>query len=131
MVVGTPSVDGLADYFQRLSHYEHPLQSQAISNYSLSGADGPGQDGTAEVISTHDDDQDDDDGEDTEVESDSDSASERARTVSRAGTVNVANPRTPGGRLVPSRSFEIERPPANFTLTMAGVVRRSGATNAA
>lgn len=131
MVVGTPSVDGLADYFQRLSHYEHPLESQAISNYSLSGADGSGQDGTAEVRSTHDDDQDDDDGEDTEVESDSDSASERARTVSRAGTVNVANPRTPGGRLVPSRSFEIERPPANFTLTMAGVVRRSGATNAA
>ncbi|KUI60375.1 hypothetical protein VP1G_07588 [Cytospora mali] len=127
MVVGTPSVDGLADYFQRLSHYEHPLESQGIGNYSLSGANGSGQDGTAEVGNAHDD----DDGEDTEVESDSDSASERARTVSRAGTVNVPNPRTPGGRLVPSRSFEIERPPANFTLNMAGVVRRNGGTNAA
>lgn len=127
IVVGTPSVDGLADYFQRLSHYEDPLQGEDMDNYAVSGGNGPGEDGTAEL--THIDDEDD--GEDTEVESDSDSASERARTVSRAGTVNVANPRTPGGRLVPSRSFEIERPPAaSFTLSMAGVVRRNGTTNA-
>ncbi|KAK7735334.1 hypothetical protein SLS53_007566 [Cytospora paraplurivora] len=127
MVVGTPSVDGLADYFQRLSDYEHPhpLESQIIGDYTLSGANGLGLGlhDTADIEHTHTD----DDGEDTEVESDSDSASERARTVSRAGTVNVANPRTPGGRLVPSRSFEIERPPAaTFTLSMAGVVRRNG-----
>lgn len=129
VVVGTPSVDGLADYFQRLSHYEEPAQSDVMENYFVSGGNGPGHDGTADLGRVHDD--DDGDGEETEVESDSDSASERARTVSRAGTVNVANPRTPGGRLVPSRSFEIERPPAaSFTLSMAGVVRRNGATNA-
>lgn len=129
IVVGTPSVDGLADYFQRLSDYEHPLESPVIDAYAISGANGPGPEGTAGVVHAHHD--DDDDGEDTEVESDSDSASERPRTVSRAGTVNVANPRTPGGRLVPSRSFEIERPPAaGFTLSMAGVVRRNGTTNA-
>lgn len=127
VVVGTPSVDGMADYFKRLSHYEDPTQetqASSSSGYFASGANGPGQAST----STQDAAQEDDDGEDTEVESDSDSSDERrpARTVSRAGTVNVANPRTPGGRLVPSRSFEIERPTNNFTLNMAGVVRRGG-----
>jgi len=40
----------------------------------------------------------------------------------RRGRVNVANPRTPGGRLVPSRSLEIERP--TIRLDMTNVVRR-------
>lgn len=117
MVVGTPSVDGLADYFRRLNDHDHPEpEEEEAGNYFASGANG----GAIQ------DAQDDDDGDETEVESDSDSADERrpARTVSRAGTVNVANPRTPGGRLVPSRSFEIERPAANFTLDMNGVIRR-------
>lgn len=132
IVVGTPSVDGLADYFQRLSHYEDPTPSQVEDDYLAAGAgpSGSGGDGADDItpparpVA--------DDGEDTEVESDSDSADEQrpARTVSRAGTVNVANPRTPGGRLVPSRSFEIERPTADFALSMAGVVRRNGTDNA-
>lgn len=128
MVVGTPSVDGLADYFRRLSRYDHPPSEEAGGNYFASGANG-GADQDNDVQNAHNDD-DDDDGEDTEVESDSDSADDRrpARTVSRAGTVNVANPRTPGGRLMPSRSFEIERPATNFTLDMTGVVRRGTPT---
>ncbi|KAI3396156.1 hypothetical protein diail_419 [Diaporthe ilicicola] len=132
MVVGTPSVDGLADYFQRLSHYEDPTPNQVEGDYLAAGANNSGGDGTDDITPPAHPVPVDDDGEDTEVESDSDSADERrpARTVSRAGTVNVANPRTPGGRLVPSRSFEIERPAADFALSMAGVVRRNGANNA-
>lgn len=128
IVVGTPSVDGMADYFKRLSYFEDPAQAQSSSQqepeYFASGAAGPGE------ASTSAQDDDDDDGEDTETEDvesdDSDSDRTPARTVSRAGTVNVANPRTPGGRLLPSRSFEIERPANDFTLNMAGVVRRGG-----
>ncbi|KAK6843803.1 hypothetical protein PG987_004663 [Apiospora arundinis] len=79
-VVGTPSVDGLADYFARLADY--------------------------------------DDG-------DSDSGDEDfghpSRITGRNGRVNVANPRTPGGRSIPSRSVEIPRP-ALPTLTMAGAL---------
>lgn len=78
-VVGTPSVDGLADYFSRLANY--------------------------------------DDG-------DSDSADEGVATpnrlTERSGRVNVPHPRTPGGRLVPSRSLEIQRPAIPMELTMAG-----------
>lgn len=59
-VIGTPSHDGLADYFARLSDAY--------------------------------DDEDDDDLE---------------RATSRNGRVNVANPRTPGGRV--ARSMEIDR----------------------
>ncbi|KAL2158116.1 hypothetical protein VTH06DRAFT_4684 [Thermothelomyces fergusii] len=35
----------------------------------------------------------------------------------QGGRVNVANPRTPGGRLVPSRSLDIERPTARLDVT--------------
>ncbi|KAI0128687.1 arrestin domain-containing protein [Xylariales sp. AK1849] len=86
-VVGTPSVDGLADYFARLADY--------------------------------------DDG-------DSDSADEEfgtpSRILERTGRVNIANPRTPGGRLVPSRSLEIARPEFPMALSMAGALnqRREG-----
>lgn len=80
-VVGTPSVDGLADYFARLANY--------------------------------------DDG-------DSDSADEDfghpSRIVER-GRVNVANPRTPGGRNVPSRSLDIARP-AVMNLSMVGALNQ-------
>ncbi|KAI0017588.1 hypothetical protein F4780DRAFT_587444 [Xylariomycetidae sp. FL0641] len=72
-VVGTPSVDGLADYFARLADY-------------------------------------DDDG------SDSDEVATPSRLTERSGRVNVPHPRTPGGRLVPNRSFEIQRPSLPMTL---------------
>ncbi|KAL2259960.1 hypothetical protein VTK26DRAFT_6185 [Humicola hyalothermophila] len=44
----------------------------------------------------------------------------------RRGRVNVANPRTPGGRMVPSRSLEIERPVVRLDLAGAVVRRRAG-----
>lgn len=128
LIVGTPSVDGLADYFARLANYEDPeaqsgaaMSVAACGNYFTSVAPSSSQEGEASSP--------DGDGEDTEVEDDSDSAEESqpTRAVSRGGRVNVANPRTPGGRLVPSRSFEMERPAAPFALSMAGVVRRNAA----
>lgn len=67
IVVGTPSVDGLADYFSRLADY---------------GFD--------------------------EGDSGSDSDASPPRLLNRSGRVNVAHPRTPGGRM-PSRSMEITR----------------------
>lgn len=73
-VVGTPSVDGLADYFARLA--EHGLEDND------SGSDG----------------------EETPP-----------RILERSGRVNVAHPRTPGGRM-PSRSLELSRPPMNLSL---------------
>lgn len=133
IVVGTPSVDGMADYFKRLSYFEDPAQSQGSSadECLVSGASGPGEASASAAAAAHD--EEDDDGDETETEDvesdDSDSDRRPARTVSRAGTVNVANPRTPGGRLVPSRSFEIERPANEFRLSMAGVIRRGGRGN--
>ena len=73
VVIGTPSVDGLADYFSRLA--EHGMNE-------------------------------DDSGSDSD---------EPARILDRSGRVNVAHPRTPGGRM-PSRSLEISRPPVNLNL---------------
>ena len=70
VVVGTPSVDGLADYFTRL----------ADAGY-----------------------------DDHEESGSSDEDASPPRIIERSGRVNVAHPRTPGGR-VPSRSFEISRP---------------------
>ncbi|KAI1093221.1 hypothetical protein F5B19DRAFT_154191 [Rostrohypoxylon terebratum] len=77
VVVGTPSVDGLADYFSRLANYD----------------------------------------------GDSDSADEDSapsRLTERSGRVNVPHPRTPGGRMVPSRSLEIQRPTVPMALGIAG-----------
>ncbi|KAL2189272.1 hypothetical protein L209DRAFT_682158 [Thermothelomyces heterothallicus CBS 203.75] len=65
-----------------------------------------------------------DDAADAESSGSEDSIDEehgRAR-LHRGGRVNVANPRTPGGRLVPSRSLEIERP--TVRLDMTNVLRR-------
>ncbi|WYZ39781.1 hypothetical protein EsH8_IV_000122 [Colletotrichum jinshuiense] len=75
VIVGTPSVDGLADYFTRLADY---------------GYDEP--------------------------EEDSDSDEGPARISERGGRVNVAHPRTPGGRRAPSRSLDIQRPPVELRL---------------
>lgn len=88
IVVGTPSVDGLADYFARLADYEDRDEGMS-SDDSDEARYGP------------------------------------PRTVSRRGRVNVANPRTPGGRSIPSRSVEIERP--FVALSMDGLVARRGA----
>ncbi|CAM1509876.1 Fc.00g002110.m01.CDS01 [Cosmosporella sp. VM-42] len=82
-VVGTPSVDGMADYFARLADY---------------GFDGPEEDSSSE-------------GDETPP-----------RILDRNGRVNVAHPRTPGGRM-PSRSFEISRPP--IELNMDTIRRRA------
>ncbi|KAI0455248.1 hypothetical protein F5B21DRAFT_210312 [Xylaria acuta] len=81
LVVGTPSVDGLADYFARLADY-----------------DGDSDSGD----------------EDMNV---------RSRLTERTGRVNVPHPRTPGGRLVPSRSLEIQRPPVP-DLHIAGALQQ-------
>lgn len=81
VVVGTPSVDGLADYFARLADYGYE-----------------GQD------------------------SGSDSDEMPARILARSGRVNVAHPRTPGGRM-PSRSLEIARP--SIELNMDTLRRRA------
>ncbi|KAI1355573.1 hypothetical protein F5Y01DRAFT_147868 [Xylaria sp. FL0043] len=82
LVVGTPSVDGLADYFARLADY-----------------DGDSDSGDEDL--------------DT-----------RSRLMERTGRVNVPHPRTPGGRMVPSRSLEIQRPPVPDTLCMAGALQQ-------
>ncbi|KAG6150223.1 hypothetical protein E4U34_001198 [Claviceps purpurea] len=76
-VVGTPSVDGLADYFARLADYGYLNEDE------------------------------------TESGSDSD---EPPRILGRSGRVNVCNPRTPGSRRMPSRSFEISRPTVDLNL---------------
>jgi hypothetical protein len=74
-----------------------------------------GDDAVAEP-EDEDDDDDDDDDEEEEVHG-------RAR-LHRGGRVNVANPRTPGGRLVPSRSLEIERPMVRLDMTGVLMMRR-------
>ncbi|KAL7625926.1 hypothetical protein AAE478_002695 [Parahypoxylon ruwenzoriense] len=79
VVVGTPSVDGLADYFARLANYD-----DGDSDSADEGVDAP------------------------------------SRLTERSGRVNVPHPRTPGGRMVPSRSLEIQRPVMPMTLSMAG-----------
>ncbi|PTB65108.1 hypothetical protein BBK36DRAFT_1204213 [Trichoderma citrinoviride] len=77
-VVGTPSVDGLADYFTRLAEYG------LGDDHEGSGSDGD---------------------------------ESPARILDRSGRVNVAHPRTPGGRRMPSRSMEISRPPIDLNMT--------------
>ncbi|KAL8349096.1 hypothetical protein RB601_002063 [Gaeumannomyces tritici] len=96
LIVGTPSVDGLADYFARLAEHD---DTSGLANTR------------ADTDSTDDDD------EDEELD-----AHTPARLTDRSGRVNVPNPRTPGGRNVPSRSFDIQRPVMH--LSMAGVARR-------
>jgi len=125
MIVGTPSVDGLADYFARLADYEDPMglnRMHDTSEDSTPLASGNGQspffantDPFGAVVPTSREGQGDDGDS-------SDSADDDPARPHRRGRVNVANPRTPGGRLVPSRSLEIERPV--IRLDMTGVTRR-------
>ncbi len=131
-------MDGMADYFARLTAYEGPQDSIADimshdeggvmmrdSGISISSGDRPDDvlSGAGDVNPA---DADDFFSQRTPTasfgeESDSDENDDPARPHHR-GRVNVANPRTPGGRLVPSRSLEIERPA--MPLSMAGVIRR-------
>lgn len=83
-VVGTPSVDGLADYFTRLAEYG------LGDDHEGSGSDGD---------------------------------ESPPRILDRSGRVNVAHPRTPGGRRMPSRSMEISRPPID--LNISALLQRS------
>lgn len=108
VIIGTPSVDGLADYFSRLANYEDPEHARrAAEGGDYLTAAGASADVQAEE----------------EYEDDSDSGDEHhPARIHAGGRVNVANPRTPGGRLAPSRSLDIERPV--MRLNMAGVVRR-------
>ncbi|AEO69761.1 uncharacterized protein THITE_2120487 [Thermothielavioides terrestris NRRL 8126] len=182
LIVGTPSVDGLADYFSRLAAYEgmcvaggangnsHTEDADADADNSDASTTGPGTDTgiSTEPTSTSAAGQsaplDDVDpfsrirlpacspagggaaggggggggeggGEaeaetesgappvaDDDASSASDSADDDGVRPHRRGRVNVANPRTPGGRLVPSRSLELERPAVR--LDMAAVLRR-------
>ncbi|KAL6859554.1 hypothetical protein J3F83DRAFT_763324 [Trichoderma novae-zelandiae] len=86
-VVGTPSVDGLADYFTRLAEYG------LGDDHEGSGSDGD---------------------------------ESPARIMDRNGRVNVAHPRTPGGRRMPSRSMEIPRP--SIDLNVTSLLQRSNYT---
>lgn len=141
IIVGTPSVDGMADYFARLADYEDPdhandvhpaVQGHATDLGIVDGAaslDLPGgRDNFDDGAETETEDGGDymsrGRGPDAQVsdDSDTDSGDEHPTRIQRGGRVNVANPRTPGGRLVPSRSFELERPV--MRLDMTGVVRR-------
>lgn len=98
-IVGTPSVDGYADYFARYS--------------ARHGGEAPIEESDVAV-------EDEEGGPDEEDESDSDGDTTlgrvgvvpggRKRLTERTGRVNVVNPRTPGGGRVPSRSLEISRP---------------------
>ncbi|KAK0704335.1 hypothetical protein B0H67DRAFT_557164 [Lasiosphaeris hirsuta] len=135
-IVGTPSVDGLADYFARLAVYEGPGQprQRQTSVISLGGIEedplGPsaGVVSAASVLLAEVDPMSSAGPATPETPSvpgddySSDSADEDPARPHRRGRVNVVNPRTPGGRLVPSRSLEIERPV--MRLDMTGVVRR-------
>ncbi|KAK4032598.1 hypothetical protein C8A01DRAFT_50637 [Parachaetomium inaequale] len=192
IIVGTPSVDGLADYFARLAAYEGGVapgeggvvvQADSDSDTNTIGPDdatdtsggetepttasatasgllqpaaldgGHGRDheidpfsllplvpgagttgtctktaprtGAGEGPALQAEEENDalvtDDVDSSASDSAEDEEDGRAR-LHRRGRVNVANPRTPGGRLVPSRSLEIERPVVR--LDMTGVLRR-------
>jgi len=135
VIVGTPSVDGLADYFSRLADYEdpdhnvndvHPAVLGHATDLGITDTvllqESPGTETETEdsgylsrgrrpsAADTEDDD------------SDTDSGDEHPARIHRGGRVNVANPRTPGSRRVPSRSLDLERPV--MQLSLAGVIRR-------
>ncbi|KAK4223906.1 hypothetical protein QBC38DRAFT_36448 [Podospora fimiseda] len=147
IIVGTPSVDGLADYFARLAVYEGVDQpdsrraSEELPRRNSTDTVGPRLTRTASysdvdpftVLSgdgsgtiTPRAEEENDRTPVNEEEDDSDSADsiedDDAARPHRRGRVNVVNPRTPGGRLVPSRSLEIERPV--IRLDMTNVIRR-------
>jgi hypothetical protein len=86
VVVGTPSHDGLADYFSRLADYGFDSATAA-----------------------------DDDSDSTEEEDNEDTTRPRL-VERRSGRVNVANPRTPGPIRAPSRSLDLQRPTFELSL---------------
>ncbi|OIW34201.1 hypothetical protein CONLIGDRAFT_569076, partial [Coniochaeta ligniaria NRRL 30616] len=81
----------------------------------------PSVDGLADYFSRLADYEDPDHAND-EDDSDTDSGDDHPARIHRGGRVNVANPRTPGGRRVASRSLDLERPV--MRLSLAGVIRR-------
>ncbi|SPO03079.1 uncharacterized protein DNG_05760 [Cephalotrichum gorgonifer] len=119
-IVGTPSVDGLADYFARYTaHNTHAEAAIAeeVSVYDETLAGDPSladDDDTLAGDHALADDEDDEEDEEDEDESDGDATTlgvlGRQRLTERTGRVNVVNPRTPGAGRVPSRSLEISRP---------------------
>jgi hypothetical protein len=138
VIIGTPSVDGLADYFSRLADYEDPENANDVHPAVLGHASDLGIAQVAADIPAH---ISPGSGAETETEdgdyigrgmggtlnaeeedSDTDSGDEHPARIHRGGRVNVANPRTPGGRRFPSRSLDLERPV--MQLNLAGVVRR-------
>ncbi|KJR89296.1 arrestin domain containing protein [Sporothrix schenckii 1099-18] len=109
LIVGTPSVDGLADYFSRLANYDDDHQG--------SGSDGTVTDTDTINIGLDDDDSDSSEGDNVP-----------ARISSRGGRVNVPHPNTPGGlQRAPSRSMDIQRPMVPFNLHMANHAVRHAA----
>ena len=124
IIVGTPSVDGLADYFVRLANYEdmgHADRtpgsdethvpgggSGEASDYLTSGGGGGSNETTPPA------------GDAVIEDDESDSGDENHPTrIHSGGRVNVANPRTPGGRMIPSRSLDLERPVLRLALPPA------------
>lgn len=125
LIVGTPSVDGLADYFARLADYEDPTgmnRMHETSGESTPLATGDNPAGFFANVNPFAPAAQTPGGNPLDDGDSSDSADEDPARPHRRGRVNVANPRTPGGRLVPSRSLEIERPV--IRLYMTNVARR-------
>ncbi|KAK4639964.1 hypothetical protein QC761_700280 [Podospora bellae-mahoneyi] len=114
IIVGTPSVDGMADYFARLAAYDLEQEGSRRNSDDTIGPIDVDPFSGARLTPRPPHEAGDDDS--------SDSNDDEVARAHRRGRVNVANPRTPGGRLVPSRSLEIERP--TVRLDMTGVVRR-------
>ncbi|KAB5511667.1 hypothetical protein GE09DRAFT_1164076 [Coniochaeta sp. 2T2.1] len=150
IIVGTPSVDGLADYFSRLADYEDPANADDVHPAVAGHATDMGIVAPIAVTPTTDpvllQESPSTDGAETETEdvgymtrgrrpsaadtvadggdddSDTDSGEDGPARIHRGGRVNIANPRTPGGRRVTSRSLDLERPA--MQLSLAGVIRR-------
>ncbi|KAL5598669.1 hypothetical protein BROUX41_003417 [Berkeleyomyces rouxiae] len=97
VVVGTPSVDGLADYFSRLQTYNNTAHGVgAGAGHTRSSAD-----------------YDSDDSGDAPV-----------RLVNRGGGVNVRNPMCPVLLRAPSRSMDMQRPALEAIMGRPGRVGR-------
>lgn len=98
IVQGTPSFNALEDYFARRAavHNDEAGASNSYEAREGEGSDDSGATGEHRVLRR-----------------------ERSRLTERSGRVNVSNPRSPGpGMTVPSRSFELERPALDMTLSL-------------
>ncbi|KAH6839600.1 hypothetical protein B0I37DRAFT_419351 [Chaetomium sp. MPI-CAGE-AT-0009] len=110
--VGAPSADTYGAEVDPFSTLRFPPPSGETATGT--GATGDGAHGETEPNSAEEDEEEDEDEEDGSAR------------LHRGGRVNVANPRTPGGRLVPSRSLEIERPMVRLDMTGVLLMRRAG-----